>query len=94
MATAFSPDRNSLGFRIGRAIGWTGAQAVQRTEQAVEATGSFGRNVVAGTREGYRITSDDVKRARAAKLLGVPVEALPKAEPAPVAAPATQAVPA
>ena len=87
MAT-FTPNPDSLGFKLGRALGWTAAQATQRSSQAVEATGEFGRNVVAGTRTGYRVTTADLKRARAQALLAEALAIEAKEQPAPAAAPA------
>lgn len=77
----FIADTSSLGFKLGRALGWTGAQVTQRGKQAVEATGDFGRNVSAGASTQYATTKQSIAAARAAhyaKLAGV--EIVPKDE--------------
>lgn len=79
----FIADPSSVGYKLGRALGWTGAQVTQRGKQAVEATGDFGRNVSAGASSQYTTTKEAIALARAkhyAKLAGV--ELTPKAEPA------------
>jgi hypothetical protein len=75
-------NQSSFGFKLGRAVGWTGAQAVRRSVQVAEATGDFGHNVVAGASQQYDDTNKSLAAKRAAyyaELAGV--ELAPKAEP-------------
>lgn len=86
MSAPFVANPQSLGFKVGRAIGWTAAQTVQRSQQLAEASGDFGRNVAAGTSAQYADTTQSLAAARAAhyaKLAGL--ELAPKAEVAPAA---------
>lgn len=73
---------HTIGIRVGRALGWTGAQVVRRAEGAALATGDFGRGVVDGASSQYAATSADILRARAAKALALADEMSRKVEPA------------
>lgn len=64
----FATDTSSLGFRIGRAIGATGAHITRRAEFAAENGSDFSRNLVAGTKAGYTSTSDRLLADRIAAL--------------------------
>lgn len=65
MATKFIADPDSFGFKLGRGLGWIGAQTTQRGKQLVESTGDFGRNVSAGAQQQYGDTKRSIALARA-----------------------------
>lgn len=83
---------HSVGVRVGRALGWTGAQVVQRSKGAVEATGNFGKGVSAGCSQQYAATTASIAAARAAHYAKVAQEMAAKSQPAPVAAPAPSVI--
>lgn len=56
----------SIGIKVGRALGWTGAAVVHATATSVAATGRFGQDIAIGTRESY---SDNAARFAAARAL-------------------------
>lgn len=43
----------SIGLKLGSAVGFTAASIVHGATVSVKATGRFGRDVVAGTEQGY-----------------------------------------
>lgn len=55
----------TIGTTIGRAIGASAAYVGHGAIQAASYTGQFGRDVVAGTREGYQAKASELAAARA-----------------------------
>lgn len=80
-------DTSSLGFRIGRAIGATGAHITRRAEFAAESGGDFTRDLVAGTKAGYTSTSD---RLLADRIAALQRKLSPAAQPTVVIVPAVE----
>ena len=55
----------TIGTTIGKTIGTTAAYAVHGVIKTGQYTGQFGRDVVEGTRTGYRTKADELAAARA-----------------------------
>jgi hypothetical protein len=55
----------TIGTTIGKTIGQAAAYTAHGAIKAASYTGQFGRDVVEGTRTGYRTKSDELAAARA-----------------------------